>query len=86
MYSSFPSNTIWCVLCEERSQYRALRRVSNWGIVEQVDEGRNTEHVQEEDKLLAEMGTGLACMSEKADRVYPFVCGDAVSHNHESMG
>src|SRR5216684_1065148 len=31
--------TIWRVLCEERSQDRALRRVSKWGIVECIYEG-----------------------------------------------
>ena len=57
-------------------------------MVERVNEGQNAEHIREEDKLLAESGTGLICMSEKVDRVYPFVRGDAACHKHEkkSMG
>ena len=73
--------TIWCVLCEERSQDGALGRFSDWGVVERVDEGRHAEHVREEDELLAERGTRLAGTSEKVDRVHPFLSGDAACHN-----
>ena len=72
--------TIGCVLCEERSQDGALRRFSNWGVVERVDEGRDAEHVREEDELLAERGARLAGTSEKVDRAHPFVRGEAACH------
>jgi hypothetical protein len=37
--------TVWCVLREEWSQDAALRRASDWGIVERVDEGGDAEDV-----------------------------------------
>ena len=69
--------TIWCVLCEERSQDSALRRIANWRVVERIDERRHAEHVGEEDKLLAERGARLAGTGEEVDRAHPFVRGEA---------
>lgn len=86
MHCKVEKRTIWCVLCEERPQDRALRRISNRRVVERVDEGRHAEHVREEDKFLAERGTRLAGTSEKVDRAHPFIRGEAACHNHESMG
>ena len=68
--------TIWRILREERAQDAALRRAER-RVVERVYERRHTEHVREEDKLLAEWGAYLAGAREKLDCSHPFVRRDA---------
>jgi hypothetical protein len=69
--------TIWCVIRGEWSRDVALRRLSDQGVVERVEDGGVAENVWEDGHLSG--GQVLRCAGGKVDRAHPFAHDDAMT-------
>ena len=67
------------ILSEEWTEYTALRCVANRGVVQSIDECRDTENVGEEDEFLPNGRTGLTDAGEELDRGHPFLGCQAIA-------